>query len=130
MALIHWVKNKTKQKSRLWVHDSPILKVIFATLTENSSVVTNDTQGSQKYPHHIVGTPPALLKGWGYDLQKIESLGGGGVHIFLLKRGDKPEKGGGLLLFCYFTVQFNHIYCVFVWGGGGGVRFPLYLSDL
>ena len=41
----------------------------------------------------IVGTtlPPALLKGGGYDLPKIESLG---VQIFLLERGDKPEKGG------------------------------------
>ena len=34
----------------------------------------------------------------------------------------------GLPLFCYFTVEFNHIYSVCVWGGG--VRFPLYLSDL
>ena len=31
---------------------SPILEVIFVTLTENSSVVTNDTQGPQKYQHH------------------------------------------------------------------------------
>ena len=30
--------------------------------------------------------------GWGYDLPKIESLGG--VQNFLLERGDKPEKGG------------------------------------
>ena len=85
------------------------------TFTENSSVVTNDTQGSQKYPHPIVGTPPALLKGWGYDLQKIESLGGG-VHIFLLKRRDKPEKGGG----CYFfvTLQFSSItFTVCLCGG-------------
>ena len=29
----------------LWVHWTPILEVIFVTLTENSSVVTNDTQG-------------------------------------------------------------------------------------
>ena len=28
------------------------LKQFFVTLTENSSVVTNDTQGPQKYPHH------------------------------------------------------------------------------
>ena len=27
-------------------------EVIFAILTENSSVVTNDNQGPQKYPHH------------------------------------------------------------------------------
>ena len=33
----------------------------------------------------IVGTPlppPALLKGGGYDLPKIESLGGGGYNFF------------------------------------------------
>ena len=29
-----------------------ILKVIFVTLTENSSGKANDTQGLQKYPHH------------------------------------------------------------------------------
>ena len=29
-----------------------MLEVIFMTPIENSSVVTNDTQGSQKYPHH------------------------------------------------------------------------------
>ena len=28
------------------------LELIFVTLTENSSVVTNDTQEPQKYPHH------------------------------------------------------------------------------
>ena len=31
---------------------TPILEVIFVTLTENSSVLTNDTQGPQKYPHN------------------------------------------------------------------------------
>ena len=40
-----------KQKSRLQVHDTPILEVICVTLTENSSVVTNDTQWPRKYPH-------------------------------------------------------------------------------
>ena len=29
-----------------------IFEVIFVTLNENSSVVTNDIQGPQKYPHH------------------------------------------------------------------------------
>ena len=29
-----------------------MLEVIFMTPIENSSVVKNDTQGSQKYPHH------------------------------------------------------------------------------
>ena len=29
-----------------------ILEVIFVTLTENSSVIRNDTQGSHKNPHH------------------------------------------------------------------------------
>ena len=40
-----------KQKGRMWVHETPILEVIFATLTENSSVITNDTQEIQKDPH-------------------------------------------------------------------------------
>ena len=35
---------------------------------------------------------------------------------------------GGLSFFYYFTVQFNHIYCVCVCVGK--VSFPLYLSDL
>ena len=39
----------------------------------------------------IVGTP--LIKGRGWNLPEIESLGG--VRNFLLERGDKLEKGGG-----------------------------------
>ena len=31
---------------------TPILEDIFVTLTENSSVVTNDTQAPQQYLHH------------------------------------------------------------------------------
>ena len=56
------------------------------------------------------------------------------MQIFLLERGDKPEKGGGgwcrngvLPFFVLFTVQFNPIYCVcvcvFVVGGGSKVPF-------
>ena len=30
---------------------TPILELTFLTLTENSSVVINDTQGPHKYPH-------------------------------------------------------------------------------
>ena len=33
-------------------HETPILEVIFATVTDNSSVVTNDIQGPQKHLHH------------------------------------------------------------------------------
>ena len=32
--------------------DALILEVIFVTLTENSSVVKNNSQGPWKYPHH------------------------------------------------------------------------------
>ena len=39
--------------------------------------------------------PPPLLGG-GLDLPKIRSRGGG-VQKFLLERGDKPEKGGGVM---------------------------------
>ena len=38
---------------------------------------------------NIVGTSPALLKGW-QDLPKIESFGGG-TKLFV-EWGDKPEK--------------------------------------
>ena len=53
--------------------------------------------------------------------------------MFCQKGGIKLKRGVdiemvGLPLFYFFTVQFNHIYCVrvCVWGE---VRFPLYLSD-
>ena len=51
-TIIHWVKICKKWKGRLWVHKTLILEVIFLTLTGNSSVVTNDTQGSQSSPYH------------------------------------------------------------------------------
>ena len=61
--------------------------------------------------------PPPLLNG-GYDLPKMEPLGGEGVRNFLLERGDKPVMGGGvdvemwgLQLFYYFTVQ-SCLLCV------------------
>ena len=41
----------------------------------------------------IIGTPSPLIKG-GYDLPKIESLGGGVVQNVLVERRDKPVKGG------------------------------------
>ena len=41
-----------KQNDWLRVHETPIFEVIFMILTENVSVVTNDTLGPQKYPHH------------------------------------------------------------------------------
>ena len=50
VAIIHWVKTRLKTE-RLWIHEMPILVAIFVSLTENSSVVTNDTLGRQKYPH-------------------------------------------------------------------------------
>ena len=42
------IKKKRKKKKS----ETPMLEVIFVTLTENSFVVTNDTQGCRKYPHH------------------------------------------------------------------------------
>ena len=48
MAIIHWVKYGLKQKSKLWVHETPILYVIFVTLTENS--------GTSK-----ISTPPEII---------------------------------------------------------------------
>ena len=40
-----------RQRGSLRVHETPIFEVIFVTLTENSSVITNDTQEPQKYPN-------------------------------------------------------------------------------
>ena len=39
------------QKDKLWVHETPILEEVFVTLTENSSVATNDTQGPKEFPN-------------------------------------------------------------------------------
>ena len=50
VAIIHWVKNRLKTE-RLWIHEIPILVAIFVSLTENSSLITNDTLGRQKYLH-------------------------------------------------------------------------------
>ena len=63
MAIIHELKIGQKQKGKLWVHETSILEVFFVTLTENSSVVTNDTQGPQKYPPEIAehGTKNTLV---------------------------------------------------------------------
>ena len=40
----------------------------------------------------------------------------------LLERVNKPERGGGGVDVemggCHFTLQFNCIYCVYVWGEG------------
>ena len=56
MVIIHCVRIGLKQNGRKCVHEILILEVIFevifVTLTENSSAVTNDTQGPQKYAHH------------------------------------------------------------------------------
>ena len=43
------------------------------------------------FRYFIVGTPPPLING-GVGPSENKSLGG--VRIFLLERGDKPEKGG------------------------------------
>ena len=42
MAIVDCVKIGQKWKGRLWVHETAILEVIFVTLTENSSAVSND----------------------------------------------------------------------------------------
>ena len=47
------LRQKQKTEDRLIVHETTILEVIFVTLTENSSAITNDTEGPQKYPHHL-----------------------------------------------------------------------------
>ena len=41
-----------KKKCKSEREETPIPDVIFVTLTENLSIVTNDTQGPQKYTHH------------------------------------------------------------------------------
>ena len=49
---ISWVKDRSEKESSLWVHGAPILDLIFVTLTENSSVVTNYSKGTVKCPDH------------------------------------------------------------------------------
>ena len=39
-------------KSRLCVCETTIIEIIFVTLTEDTFVVTSDTQGPRKYLHH------------------------------------------------------------------------------
>ena len=57
ILLIIWsefIKLKTAQKEKggLRVDGTPILEVILVNLTENLSVVINDTQGPRKCSHH------------------------------------------------------------------------------
>ena len=54
ILLIKFIELKIgqEQKGRLGVHETSILAVIFVTLTESSSVLTNNTQGTRKYPHY------------------------------------------------------------------------------
>ena len=43
------LKVDKKQKSKLWVHKSPIFEEFFVAFNESSSVVTNDTHEPRKY---------------------------------------------------------------------------------
>ena len=56
------------------------------------------------------------------------------LQIFLLEQGDKPEKGGGGGWYrnggCPFFITLQFSSTTFNVCVGGGVRFPLYLSDL
>ena len=72
---------------------------------------------------HSWNAPPPLLKGGGYDLQKIESPGG--LPKTLLKRGDNPERGGGLMQkweVATFLLLYSSIASTVCWGK---VNFPL-----
>ena len=52
MAISLSQKRGKNQKGSLCVHETPILRITFMILTDNSSVITNDTQRPQEYPHH------------------------------------------------------------------------------
>ena len=81
VTILHWVKTGWKQKGRLWVHETPILEVIFVTLTKNSYVTTNDTHRPQKYPHHqnysitLSSTNMVLKLAWYFYQPMKKSLG-------------------------------------------------------
>ena len=68
------LKISQKDKGRLWVHETPILELIFVTLTENSSVVTNNTQEPQGHYFQILHA---------YDQATRK-------HLFLYPQGDRP----------------------------------------
>ena len=54
MTTIDWVKNRSNTERQACVHEAPIFEIIFVTLTENSSVIANDTQGPRVYPHQQI----------------------------------------------------------------------------
>ena len=63
-----------KQKGRQWVYEAPIFEVIFVTLTENSLVVTNDTQGPPEIVDMALHYPSIFTNQWGRFLLLLPSL--------------------------------------------------------
>ena len=118
MAKIHQIKNRSKQKGRLWAHETPFFEVIFVTLTENSSFVTNDTQephistptkvavGTHFHVRHGTKTTPVFFTCWWrsllvttskFSLLTIRWHSATRDHLLLYPQGDrsglrKPKK--------------------------------------
>ena len=79
----------------MWVHETPILEVIFVALTEDSSIVTNDTQNlgniqTHENARHGTKTTSVLLPADGEApwllLPSLVFLPSGGTfrkHLFL-----------------------------------------------
>ena len=51
MVISFWPNTGKNQKTILCVHEKPILETSFVTLTEKSSIITNNTLVPQEYPH-------------------------------------------------------------------------------
>ena len=94
-----------KQKGRQWVYEAPIFEVIFVTLTENSLVVTNDTQGPPEIVDMALQLPQYFYQPVGKILVATSKFGVLTIrwhsatrkHLFLYPQGDrsglrKPKK--------------------------------------
>ena len=64
MAIIHWVKNKLKQKGRLWVQEIPVLELTFMTLIWELSCHRKWHPGTSE-----ISTPPEIVVGTHFQTQ-------------------------------------------------------------
>ena len=86
-----------KQKGRQWVYEVPIFEVIFVALTENSLVVTNDTQGPPEIADMALQLPQYFYQPMEKILVATSKFGVLTIrwhsatrkHLFLYPQGDR-----------------------------------------